>query len=188
MNSPDKTKRKKHNVGFHRITISVFGILLNLLLSFFMYKLGLPLYCDIVGTVLVAVITELLFPAICTAVCTSLLCSFFYWPAIYLAFINAFIAIITVAFARKNSFRRVTRNLLYIIVITILSAASVTILQYVLYGQSDKYLAAKNALAFSSAAALPFLPAFCVTNLVLYFLQNGFICILIQILKGHYIH
>ena len=147
-----------------------------------MYKLGLPLYCDIVGTVFVAAFTGLLFPAICIAVLSSVLCSFFYWPAIYLAFFNAVIAIITVAFARKNSFSKIFRTVLYILLITIISAASATILQYVMYGPSDKFLAAKNTLVFSSAAALPFLPAFSVTNFVLYFLQNSFICLLVQIL------
>ena len=148
-----------------------------------MYKLGLPLYCDIVGTVFVAAFTGLLFPAICTAVATSVFCSFFYWPAMYRSFFNALIAIITVAFARKDYFKRIFRLILFTLIITIISALSATILQYVIYGPTDKFFASKNAMDFSSAAAIPYFFAFCITNLVLYFLQNGFISILILILQ-----
>ena len=147
-----------------------------------MYRLGIPLYFDTIGTVAVAAITGLLFPAICTAVVTSVFCSFFYWPAIYLSFLNALIAIITVAFVRKKSFKKISRTLLYALILTLISSIPVSILQYVLYGQNDTSLIARNALAFSSAASTPYLLSFCFTNFLLYFLEKGFACIFAMLL------
>ena len=172
----------KNTIRSRRIVITVCGIVLNVLLSFIMYKIGVPLYFDTLGTLAVAAVTGYLFPAICAAVGTSLICSFFYWPAIYLSFFNAIIAVITVAFVRKNYLKRIGKLLIYVPVITLISALSVSILQYSLYGVTDTSVPARNALAFSSAASAPYFLSFCFTNFMLYFLEKWFSCILVILL------
>ena len=148
-----------------------------------MYKFGVPLYFDTIGTIAVAAFTGYLFPAICTAVASSLLCSFFYWPCIYLSFFNAMIAVITIAFIRKTTFNRIGKLFIYIPIVTLISSLSVSILQYVLLGLNDTSITAKNALAFSSAAAIPYFVSFCITNFIFYFLEKCFICIFVVLLK-----
>lgn len=182
MKTQDKTNNKKFSARFYRINLSVCAVIINVLFSFIMYKLGLPLYFDTIGTVIVAALTGLLFPAICTSVITSVICSFFYWPAIYLSFINAFIAFITVFFVRNQKFRKFNRAFLHALVTTFISAAAVSILQYILYGKNDVSLIAKNAMDFSSASATPYLLSFGITNLVFYFLEKGSICIIVMLL------
>lgn len=182
MKSHDKSGTEIINIRTRRILISVCGIAVNVLLSFFMYKLGFPLYLDTLGTIAVGAVSGFLFPAICTAVATSVICAFFYWPAIYLSFFNIIIAIITVAVVQSKSYKKIGRLIVYILSITVISSFSVSILQYALYGQNDTSLLAQNAFAFSSAAGIPYLLSFCFTNFLLYFMEKGFICIIVSIL------
>jgi hypothetical protein len=82
------------------------GVFINVVFSFIMYKLGLPLFFDTVGTIFVAAITGFMFPAICTAVASNIICSFFYKPSIYLAIFNAIVAVITIFFIRNNTYKK----------------------------------------------------------------------------------
>ena len=177
-----KADYKSLNINTRRIILSLFGIAVNVIFSFIMYKLGLPLYFDTIGTIAVAAISGMLFPAICTAVVTNTICSLFYGPSIYLSFFNAFIAIITVAFFRKNTFKNIWKSLLYVLIITIISALSTSLTQYAIYGKTGAIFTAQNALAFSSSISIPYLAAFLITNSILYFLEKCFICIIIMIL------
>ena len=179
MNTTDATKLKLRS---QLLLITVGAVILNTLLSFILFKLGLPLYFDTIGTIAVAAITGYLFPAICTAVFTNILCSLFYWPAIYLSFFNALIAVITIVFIRKKTSRIIGRLFLYVPVVTLISAFSVSILQYSLYGQNDISLAARNALSFSSASSVPYFLSLCITNFMFYCIEKWAICIFVLIL------
>ena len=172
----------KLSIRSQRIILSISGIIVNTILSFILYKSGVPLYLDTLGTITVAALTANLFPAICTAIGTSVLCSFFYWPAIYLSSFNAIIAVITVFFVRKKSFKQIGKLFIYVPVVALISTLSVSLLQYALNGLNDTSITAKNALAFSSAASAPYLLSFCVTNLMFYILEKWFICIFVILL------
>ena len=178
----DKLNSQKMSVRTRRIILSVFGVFLNAFFSYFTYKFGLPLFFDTLGTVFVASISGLLFPSICTALAGSLVCSFYYWPAIYLSFFNILVAIITVVFIRKNFLKKITLILAYLVIVTFISSVSVSFLQYFLYGQNDTSLMAKNAIAFSAATPLSYLLSLCITNFLLYYLQYGLICITVKLI------
>lgn len=147
-----------------------------------MYKLGLPLYFDTLGTVIVAAVSGYVFTAICTAVITSFVCAFFYWPAIYLSVFNILIALITVFFVRKEYIKKIGMILVYIVLLTIISSVSVTVLQCLLYGQSEISIMTKNAVAFSAATSLPYFLSLVFTNFAFYFLQYAFIYLVIRLL------
>ena len=178
----NKTTGKKISIRTRYSILSLCGIIVNLLFSFIFYKLGLPLYFDTFGTIAVAALTGSLFPAICTAVSTSVLYSFFYWPAIYLSAFNAIIAVITISFVRRSSFKKIGKLFIYVPLVTLISSLSVSLLHYFLNGTNDTSLSAQNALAFSSAASAPYLLSFCVTNFLLYFLEKWFITIAVIVL------
>ncbi len=177
-----KADYKTININTRRIILSLCGIAVNVIFSFIMYKLGLPLYFDTIGTIAVAAISGMLFPAICTAVATNTICSFFYEPSIYISFFNAFIAVCTVVFFKKSSFKNIWKSLLFVLITTIISTLSATLTQYAIYGISGNNFIAQNALAFSSSTSTPYLAAYLLTNFILYFLEKCFICILIMIL------
>ena len=178
----NKATGKKISIRARHIIITVCAIIVNTLLSYIMYKLGVPLYFDTLGTIAVAAITGYLFPAICTAVCSSVLSSFFYWPAIYLSSFNAIIAIITVVFVRKVSFKNIGKLVLYVLIVTVISALSVSILQYSNNGLNDSSFTARNAFAFSSAASAPYFLSLFITNFMFYFFEKCFICLFVILL------
>ncbi len=179
----NKLAKTKLTLRSRRIIISICGILLNTIFSYIMFRLGLPLFLDTIGTIAVLAITGALFPAICTAVATSVFCSFFYWPAMYFSSFNALIIVITLFFLRRDSFKQIGKLFIYVPLVALVSSLSVSIIQYCLNGLDDTSIIAKNALAFSSAASVPYLLSFCITNFMLYFLEKWVICIFVFLLR-----
>lgn len=173
---------KRLSMRSKRTILTISGIAINILVSFITYSFGLPLYFDSIGTIIVAVITGFLFPSITIAVISSLICSFFYWPAIYLSFSNAIIAILTVVFVRKKAFKKVGKIILYVSIIAVISTVSFTLLEYVLYGENGSNLIAQKAAAFSSAAELPYLLTFSLITFLFYYFEKGLICVLVMLL------
>lgn len=182
MKSIYKSKNQNDSHAKYRIYLSVGGIIVNLLLSFIMYKAGFPLYFDSLGTITVAALSGYLFPAICTAVLSTTLCSIFYGPSIYLSFFNSIIAFLAVYFVRKRAFRKAGKTIIFIIVSAIISSLAASILQYVLTGKEAVTLVTKNALSLSASVKLPYLLVFWSINFLLYIVEKSFICIIVSVL------
>ena len=182
MKSHTEAESTKISVRSKRLIISICGIAVNTLISFIMYKFGFHLYFDTLGTIGVAVITGNLFPAIFTAVLSSIFCAFFYWPVIYLSFFNSVIAIITIIFVRKKAFKKFWKIILYTLIVTIISGLSTSLLQYALYGEKSLGVIAQKAVVFSSATDIPYLLAFSLISFLFYFLEKGFTCLFVMIL------
>ena len=125
----NKLAKTKLTLRTRRIIISICGIIINVLFSYIMFRLGLPLFLDTIGTIAVLAITEALFPAICTAVVTSVLGSFFYWPAMYFTSFNAVIIGITLFFLRRGAFKQIGKLFIYVPLVALISSLSVSILQ-----------------------------------------------------------
>ena len=178
----DKLNSRKISIRSRRAFLALCGIFLNVFFSFILYKLGLPLYFDTLGTVIVAAVSGYLFPAICTAVATSVLCSFFYWPAIYISFFHILIAVITVIFVRKEYIKKIGMIFVYILILTFISSLSSTVINCLFSEQSGSSIIANNASAFSAATSLPYYLSLSFTNLAVYFLQYGFIYLVIRLL------
>jgi HD-GYP domain-containing protein (c-di-GMP phosphodiesterase class II) len=98
-----------------RIVLALIGIAVNVLLSFVMGKVGMPLFFNNFGTITVAAVGGL-FPGIVTAVLTSAICGIYYSEAVYFGFLNAIIAIYTVWYIRKFSFKKISKVLLYVVI------------------------------------------------------------------------
>ncbi len=98
-----------------RIVLALIGIAVNVLLSFVMGKVGMPLFFNNFGTITVAAVGGL-FPGIFTAVMTSAICGLYYPEAVYFGFLNAIIAIYTVWYIRKFSFKKFSKVLLYVVI------------------------------------------------------------------------
>jgi HD-GYP domain-containing protein (c-di-GMP phosphodiesterase class II) len=183
LNSQEKSKYQKLSIRSRRVILAFCGVFVNVLLSFLMYKMGFPMFLDSIGTLCVAAITGFLFPSICTAVASTVICALFHESYIYLSFFNAFIAIVSVAFIRKYSFRNIGRTILYVLGVAFFSSLVISIAQYAFYGQQVPSLVAQNVRSFSSTAPIPWLLSFSLTNFLLYFLEKSFICIFVIILQ-----
>ncbi len=85
-------KRRADRAGMLRNAIVAGGIALNVILSFAVHRLGLPLYLDTVGTLLVAWECGPL-AAVITALASNMLCIPFSRMSAYFAIINIAMAV-----------------------------------------------------------------------------------------------
>ena len=111
----DQTARKTIIFRIRQIALVTVGTLINVLLSYLMFKSGLPLFLDTVGTIIVSAFSGMLLLGILTAVISNVVCSIFNETALYLAFFNALIAIFTVWFLHKNSFKKFGKTIIFAI-------------------------------------------------------------------------
>lgn len=167
-----------------RILLTTGGIILNVLLSYFMFRMNLPLFLDTVGTIAVVAFSGMLFTGIVTAVISSALCSFFFEPALYMAFFNAMIAIIAVWFVKRQSIRKVGMTFLFVLISSLLSALAVSAVQLWLFGQSQQSVVAQNARSVSSVTNIPYFCSFFIISFLLHFLDKGFSCVLVMSAVG----
>ncbi len=179
--SVEKAVHKNLGMRLRTFFLIVIGIIVNVLLSYFMDKHGLPLIFDTVGTIAVSAITGMLFSGIITAVVSNVVCSFFNDTALYFALFNAFVAIATVWFAKRYTFKKIGKTSLFILVISLFSALSLSLIQWALFGQAQDSLIAQNARTFASAASIPYFPSFLFVNFLIQFLDKGFSCVLVMI-------
>lgn len=112
-----------------RIMLSLIAIAVNVLLTFLMGKLGMPMFFDTFGTIAVSAVGGL-FPGILSGVMTSAICGIFDKNAIYFGFLNALIAIFTVWYIRKYSFKKISRILIYIVSVAFVSGTVITLLNW----------------------------------------------------------
>ncbi|MCR5688303.1 MAG: HD domain-containing protein [Lachnospiraceae bacterium] len=124
--------RKNVNAFRRRIAVLI-GIAANFLLSFIAYKSGLPMYIDSAGTILVAMLAGVM-PAMVTGVATNILCSLFNPNAIYHTFISVLIALMSAWFYYRGGFRKISRIVLYILSLALVSGVPGLCLQWYLTG------------------------------------------------------
>ena len=178
----DASAHKLINQRTRQFVLVASGTLINVLLSYIMFKLGLPLLLDTVGTIIVSAFSGMLLLGILTAVISNVVCSIFNETALYLAFFNALIAIFTVWFLQKHSFKRFGKTILFALIISAFSALSVSLIQFVVLGQNLDSLVAQSAQTFSSAANFPYLVSFILVNFFLQLADKGLSCVLVMIL------
>ena len=129
--------------------LSLIAIAVNVLLTFLMGKLGMPMFFDTLGTIAVSAVVGL-FPGILSGVMTSAICGIFDKNAIYFGFLNALIAIFTVWYIRKYSFKKISRILIYIVSVAFVSGTVITLLNWNLL---DGATVARNSEATELFAA-----------------------------------
>lgn len=178
----DQTARKTIIFRIRQIALVTVGTLINVLLSYLMFKSGLPLFLDTVGTIIVSAFSGMLLLGILTAVISNVVCSIFNETALYLAFLNALIAIFTVWFLHKHSFKKFGKTIIFAIAISLFSAVSVSLVQFIVLGQDQTSMVVQSAQNFSSAANFPYLISFIIVNFLLQLADKGFSCILVMIL------
>lgn len=170
--------QKSDRNKLRRIRFVMCGILINVFFSFIMYRLGLPLFLDTIGTIGVAVICGS-FPGVITAAATNVICSLFNPNAIYFICINTLIAIYSVWYIKKISFRSPAKVLVFALTVILFSGFSSAIIQWGLLGEAQQSLVDETARAIALATGLSYFPAFTVTSILLNILDKGFTVVLI---------
>ena len=175
----NKAVHKKVNGRILRLFLALLGIAANVCLSFLMNKMGLPLFLDNFGTIAVSAISGILFTGILTAVISSLICSLFFSASIYFSFFNALIAIFTVWFVHKYSFRKIWHTILFILVLILYSTLVNSMIQFAIFSDAQTSVAAQNARSLAASGEFPYLISFCLINFLISVLDKGFTFILV---------
>ena len=136
-NQLDSNAHKLINLRTRQVILVSIGTLINVLLSYFMYRLGLPLFLDMVGTIIVSALSGMLLLGILTAVVSNVICSIFNEVALYVAFLNALTAIATVWFLHRYSFKKFGKTIIFALLLSLCSAVTVSLVQFIILGQSQ---------------------------------------------------
>ena len=169
----------------------VFGILISFLLSFLMDRLGIPLFLDTVGTILVAALSGMYLPAIFAAVITNLACAIFNENALYFSFLNALVAIYTVWSVRRKTFRKAGMTVVYCLTIALFTGVISSLIQWHLFGEAQHSLLMDSATTFSYTTGIPIFSSFVIANILLNIVDKGFsailACIVLRLIPSKYL-
>ena len=166
------TVHKRDRNELHRLFFIAGGVAVNVLLSFFADRIGLPLFLDTVGTIAVSAIGGV-FPGIVTAVVTNTVCMLYNGNALYFAFINALVAIFTSWFVQKYTFREPAKTAGFIMVLALFCGVTSAFIQWGLLGGAQHNLVVENAEVFAENLGIPLFPAFLIVNILLNILDKG---------------
>ena len=129
-----KFRIKKQDKGrTYRAIAAAAGIVINVVMAYGVYALGLPLYMDTIGTISVAAVSGML-PGVIVAVISNMICSAFNSHALYYSIINVLIAILTSVFADKIGFRKKSSIVWYVISLAAAGGILGIIFQWLLTG------------------------------------------------------
>lgn len=148
------------------------GILVNLLLSFGCYMLGLPLYLDTIGTISVAAMGGA-FAGIVTGVASSLLCTLFNEYAVYYTLIQVLIAGATTIFMWSGKQKNRGITFLYLMFITGFGGVLGTVFQWVLLGGPQFTSVAEASAGISAQTGLSVFASSILVSTGLNFVDKG---------------
>ena len=115
-----------------RAGIIILGIVVNVLLSFGVVRLGLPFYLDTLGTIVVSALCGS-FGGITVAVVTSMIALLYNPYSLYFTLIGILIALSSAWFIHERRYEKRSRIPLYLLALTLLSGGLGTCFQWVLF-------------------------------------------------------
>ncbi len=133
---------------------------------------GFPIYLDTIGTIGVAAVSGL-FSGILTAVMTNAICALFNPNAIYFGFLNALIAIVTVIFVRKISFKKIWRNILFTVLLAAFCGTVSTLIYWNLLNGVRFAMRSETVVLFADTLRIPLFWAYLSYNILINILDKG---------------
>ncbi|SDH79376.1 Response regulator c-di-GMP phosphodiesterase, RpfG family, contains REC and HD-GYP domains [Pseudobutyrivibrio sp. 49] len=148
------------------------GIAINVLLAFICSILGLPLFLDTIGTILVSCMGGLL-PGIFTALLTNALCTIYNGVSMYFAIINIFIAILAAVYEWKYANRSFIYKILFVLSAGLMSGGVGAYIQWHLFLAPQNPFIANSIEGLISATGFSKATTFFITNTVVNIFDKG---------------
>ena len=134
MNEPTlKTKAKAKFRNARSFVLILIGIAVNVALSRLVGALGLPLYLDVVGTVIVSSLSGYI-PGIIVGLVTNIIKSFSDTSSMYYGTLNVLIALVAAFATRRKFYKKVYKVIITIFVCAFIGGVGGSILTWLLYG------------------------------------------------------
>lgn len=125
-------KQMTNKFNIYRGLLVTIGVVINVVLAFICYVLGLPLYLDTIGTILVSC-TGGVVSGIFTALFTNAICTVYNGVAMYFAIINILIAMLAALYQSKYAKRSFVYKILFVLSLGLLSGGVGTYIQWHLF-------------------------------------------------------
>ena len=142
---------KKHNRIIYIIALSLGGLCINILGSYISGRLGLPVYLDCFGTVLVSALAGYL-PGILTGFFANLIASAFDPNMLYYLSCNMLIAVIVAFFAKRGFFDEIQKAIAVVVTLVLTAGVLSSVMEWAINAMEKAEAAAYavNALALDS--------------------------------------
>ena len=118
----------------YRAVSTIMCILFNVALAFLTRKLGLPLYFDSVGIILMSFLGGS-FSGIVTAVATNVLCCLFNPESLYFTLVGVLIALAAAAVTRNEAWKNWKRLPVLVIILSLISGGLGGVIQWLIFKQ-----------------------------------------------------
>ena len=177
-------QKTSHNRLLRVLTI-LFGIAMNVAMSFIARKYDLPIYLDAVGTIFVSLVGGI-FPGIVTAVLTNAVSTIFNREAIYFGFISALVAIYTAWFVREKKFDHIKKILIFVFTVGIGSGALGAAIQWGAMGRPQTQSFEALVEAFTIQFGISDFWSYFIIDILLNILDKG-VSIFVALLLLHFI-
>ncbi len=156
----------------NRILCILFGILVNVVLSFVLYKFEIPLFLDTIGTMLVTMLGGS-FLGISVGVLSNTVSALFNDISIYYGILNAMIALITAHFFRKGHLKKVKGTVLFILATAAVAGVLGAIIQTLLIGVPQYKSIEETAHLLSEITGFNSVISFIIVNFFLNIVDKG---------------
>lgn len=157
--------------GVYRTVWAISCTIFNFALALITNKLGLPIYFDSIGTILISMLSGS-FTGCVVAVATNMLCTLFYTDSIYYSFIGVMIVLCAAWFIRNEKFRKKRNHFLLILQIALISGVVGSVFQWLLLGRPQ----------FDSVAAVA--EQITAPGTTLYFIVCMILILIFNIIRG----
>ncbi|MCR5626913.1 MAG: HD domain-containing protein [Lachnospiraceae bacterium] len=168
-----------------RVMAVICGSVGNALLSYLADRLGMPVYLDTIGTIVVAALGGI-FPGVMTAVLTNCICLIYNTDSMYYVLIQALVAIITVWFFKKEDYKNPQNLIRFFLVIASVGALLSALIQWGLLGGPQNKAIADSVTGLQEFTGIPTIILFFVIMLLLNLFDKG-ISILASLVIIHFI-
>jgi HD-GYP domain-containing protein (c-di-GMP phosphodiesterase class II) len=169
--------------GRQREWLAFTGIVVNVLLAFLMNKFGLFLFLDTIGTIVVSALAGF-FPGILTAVVTNAICTLFNPNAAYFSFLNALVAIFTVWFLKKDSHKKISGFIIYVLVVAFVSTSVSAAINWNLLDGAQIARNSETTELLAASMGIPLFWAYYIYLLLLNIIDKGISAIATWILMA----
>lgn len=161
------------------IIIVLISIAANVILYYFMYNLGLPLYFDTIGTIFVSIIAGPFF-GILTGFVTNTLGMFNNIETIYYSSINSLVAIATYSYFRKYTLNRISYISGLTIRLALLTGFLSTAVQWTL-SDFQTSLVGNNAYEISEISGIPVVIPALILNILINIPDKGISIVVVRL-------
>ena len=159
----------------------VIGVTVNVLLSDFMYRMGMPFMLDTAGTICVAALLGP-FYGVMTALITSAVCTAFFQYAFYYSFIYAFIAIFAAKIIRNHPDNKIKASIRLVITSAILTGVLCPLVTWWLQVAGFSSIINDAVIAIGFEGGTPYLIAYILINTLVNLADKAIICGLVLLM------